>query len=1774
MPNSDSHQDGRTTQTTGDAAISASRRDFLRATGLAALAAGVGGDAAGAVQGTAQVESPGGPGRIENLGAYIEDPEVFEQNREPTHVSTAIPYGSVGAARDADEPFTALEDRWSDSAYFQLLNGDWQFKFYEQPANVPDSLGDEEWDTITVPSVWQTEGYGQRIYSNTGITWDEYDPSLSGNLDPTAGDIDVPDTNPVGVYRRSFGVPTDWDGREVFLHFEGVKQAYFVWVDGTYVGFQQGSMTPGEFDITDHITPGEDHTVTVQAYRFSDGESLENMDMFRYSGVYRSVSLYSTPTVHVRDFYARAGLDENYEHGRLRVDAEVANFADEAQGSHTVRAHIYDPNGSAVETLSETVDVGAEGGAVTLETTVSEPERWSAEDPALYSVVIELVAGGETTEALFEKVGFRTYETTRGQRGAQVLVNGEPVEVRGTNRHETTPESGRTVSVERIREDIELLKRHNGNAVRTSHYPNDPTFYRLADEYGLYVQDEVGVETHWWEGLLANTEVYHDQAVSRFRRMVLRDRNHASIFSWSTGNEAGTGGEHLAMAALAMDSDEHLPEDTSDVTGASTVDSFDGPVQGLAPDRLMYHQPNGGGWDVEYSDMLGPRYPGVDTLLATGDGSHIGDGERPVVMGEYNHAMGNSLGLVHAMWSNHIQPDARRARDTTGAGTDGVLVGDPTVEPGESGGVVTLGTDDRIEVPDFSMAAFDTPTFTLAVTFTGVAPNTEVDLVSRGEAYVLTVREGGHIELTLGDASVSGKPQGRLAPDEWHTVAVACTPETLTLYLDGSELASTSHSLASVLDESEPFRIGAHTQPGRDEPITLDAVSVLDTAVDADAVSAVHETDDAVLRYDFAALLRDQSLAGGFVWDWVNQDIDATTDDGTDYQFYDDDPFCLNGLVWSDRSVQPELLQLKHSHQPVKVAPRDLTRGQVYVTNHFAFTDLGVVDGEWALTADGEAVQSGSLDLDVPAGQTRPVEVPLDAPADPEPGTEYCLELAFSLASATTYADAGHEIAFDQFEVPFDVPEPEPVAVEDMPAVSLSESDGSVTVSGDGFEYTVDTESGRLSSMQYGGTDRLASGPQFNTWRVPIMNESVSWGSEQASSWRAAGLNDLTQTVDAVRTARPADGLATVEVDAFLEGAAPGETLVTPDASSTGADGTVQGDPEIVSGQSGQAIAFDGSDDYVDAGALDALGFAEPGFTVSVTFQGTDTDGHSPFVTKGDTHYALKINGDQFSFFIYDPNASEGESAWKSVRADVPGEPAADAWHRLVGVCADGELRLYLDGSEVATQSHEVTDLVPTEYPVQVAHNAEQSDRYAETTIDSVRIFDRALSADEVASGFDSPPESAVLWYAFDAFEEQSSTRITPDATEFGNDATLHNGPEVVPGVSGQAVEFDGQSSLSLGASNSLDITDNGLTLECWVRPGEPQDGDGPQPYIVKGSQYLLKRRSGDRDGALELAFNTGEWHWVSTAVPDNWAGNWHHIAGVWDPEAGELRFYVDGERQNTKAYDGSLQHADAGVTVGNDGDARVAAGTRIDNVRIFDRGLGDDEVAATDTSALDGAVAWLNMDSFETVSRQGPGFSATYRYRVFGSGDVAVDVTASPNDRLRQTVSDYLPKVGLRMDVPDGFDQLEWYGPGPEETYPDRKWGVRVGRYEGSVTDQYVPYLPPTENGNKADARWALLSDGDGAGLLGLPLDGSMNVNTDHWANLDEAAHQHDLTESDTVTLDLDHRVTGVGGTPTEPLDKYTVPVDDASFGVVLRPVGGNADPMALSKRRFPDEN
>ncbi|MCO8256685.1 DUF4981 domain-containing protein [Haladaptatus sp. AB618] len=1388
-----SKNDSRSSET--QSRTGATRRTFLQMTGAGALVplATTEVNRAAAVEPSA-TDTPetegGGPGRIGNLTDYIEDPSVFAQHREPTHTTPTIPYGSAETARRADEPFSAFEERFAESAYFELLNGDWEFAFYERPDERPSTHDETEWEDITVPRPWQIEGYGQYIYTNWQETWVNYDPPLEGDLVPADdGTVDIPDINPTGTYRRTFDVPEDWDGRETFLHFEGVKQAYFVWVDGEYVGFQQGSMTPGEFDITDHVTPGEEHRLTVQVYRFSDGEAMETIDMFRYSGIYRSVYLFSTPKVHVRDFDVESGLDDEYEDGHLRVTAELANYGD-ARGRYEVRGTLHEPEdddeGSAtvdcgdgrgpkkVE-LSGATAVDSDGGVVTLETDVDAPKQWSAEHPNLYTLVLELVAeNGRTTEVVLDKVGFRTYEVNRGGPGAQVLVNGEPVNLGGTNRHETDPDSGRTLPVETMRADFERMKQFNVNSVRTSHYPNDPTYLRLADEYGIYVMSEVCCETHWWEGILAQTTAFHEQTVERFRRMLLRDRNHASIFAWSTGNEAGTGAEHINMAALAVGSDDpHVPDSTADAArlAPEPAESFDGDgIEALAPDRLLYHQPNHGGWDIEYADMLGPRYIDLDTLLdlaagndvsdsprfgdkTAGDGSP-GDGKRPVVMGEYNHAMGTSLGLVHRMWSEYIQPTVRKARDGSGSGNDGVLVGSPTVGVGRTGGSVTFRDGDYIDFPT-DASDFASGDFTVALTFEGVEPGTGTDLVSMGDRTVLALGEDGRIKFGGKVATGGGSVAATAADsDEWHTLVLVRDGGRLRLYLDGERVAEFGHALGSfdAKTKSKSVRVGPAPGNGNRKngfDVTVDSIHAIDRALSGDEVDDVGDiaADEGVLSYTFAGLLRDKSLQGGYIWDWVNQDVTRTTTvdgESVEYAFYDGNPFCINGMVWSDREPQPELWQLKHSQQPVKAAPADLRDGELYVTNHYNFTNTAAVDYRWELVADDKTVQSGELNLDIEPGETRVVRVPFEEPREPTPGTEYWLNVSFRNPEASAYAEADYEVSREQFELPFEAEVKRSPSLDSLPSLDASETDAGVVVTGDGFEYRFDTDVGTITSMRYEGTELLERGPLFNAWRAPIMNEVQAWGSEQATSWQTAGLDSLENVVDSVSVERPDDSLVEIDVKSFAKG---------------------------------------------------------------------------------------------------------------------------------------------------------------------------------------------------------------------------------------------------------------------------------------------------------------KKAKSGGKAA----------------------------------------------------------------------------------------------------------------------------GFETTYRFHVFGNGAVTVSVDATPNTELRDIVTDYLPKVGLQVEAPSSFGRFEWYGRGPQETYPDRKTGVDIGRYSGTVADQYVPYIPPTDNGNKADTRWATLSGDDGAGLLAAATDEPMNVSLNRFSNLAEAEYEYELEDRGSVAFNLDHRVSGVGGTPVEPYDEFQVQPEETSFEYLLRPFTvGEDDPMALARTGF----
>ncbi|MBC8194094.1 MAG: beta-galactosidase, partial [FCB group bacterium] len=531
-----------------------------------------------------------------------EDPTMFDQNKEPGHASL-MPYSSLDQALAGDR---------RDSEHRLDLNGAWKFNWVKKPSDRPlefykDSFDVSSWDDIEVPNSWQLQGYGQPIYTNVQEPFVNPEPPKPPQ-----------DNNPVGSYRRNFEISEDWDGGAIMLHFDGVKSAFFIWVNGKKVGYSQGSMTPAEFNISKYLQPGS-NSISVQVFRWSDAAYIEDQDFWRLSGIYRDVYLMHVPDTHIRHFRAIASLENDYRDGRLVVTANLKNYTSE-NGMVALESELYDKRKNLVASIpSIDITIAAQSEEVIEQKiVVPEIEGWTAETPNLYTLVLTIRDDkGEIIEYVSTRVGFRSVELVDGQ----MLVNGKPIIIKGVNRHEHDPVTGRTVSDESMIADIKLMKKFNVNAVRTSHYPNHPRWYELCDEYGLYLYDEANLESHAFWSKFTLDPLWEKAFLERAQRMVLRDVNHPSIIVWSLGNEAGYGPNHDVMADWIREYD---------------------------PSRLIHYEGKEPGYGPlpNHYDIIANMYPSVDLMIKL----HDENPERPVILCEYSHAMGNSNGNIFKYW--------------------------------------------------------------------------------------------------------------------------------------------------------------------------------------------------------------------------------------------------------------------------------------------------------------------------------------------------------------------------------------------------------------------------------------------------------------------------------------------------------------------------------------------------------------------------------------------------------------------------------------------------------------------------------------------------------------------------------------------------------------------------------------------------------------------------------------------------------------------------------------------------------------------------------------------------------------------------------------------------------------------------------------------------------------------------------------------------------------------------------------------------------------------
>ena len=538
----------------------------------------------------------------------LEDVTLYGRNRLAPH-TFYVPHATRAGALSRDR---------ERSPYFRSLNGTWRFRYVADPALRPVGFWRDDadltgWDSIPVPGNWETLGFGIPIYTNITYLYPPNPPFVPH------GD------NPVGSYRRSFTVPDAWRGRRVILHFGSLKSAGWVWVNGREAGFAKGSKTPAEFDITGLLRPGE-NTVAVQLYRFSDGDYLEDQDYWKISGIERDVFLYAVPATHIRDYWVHPDLDSTLQRGTLTVEVSLSDPGTGQAGAVRIGALLLGPDGRPALRAPLRAELSARRSAqqrargdttITLSAAIPSPARWTAETPQLYTVVLALLdARGDTTEVIAQRVGFRRVEV----KGGLLLVNNVPVRFRGVNRHEHDPVTGRYVSLESMRRDVELMKQANINGVRTSHYPNDPRWYDLADEYGLYLIDEANVESHGLgyhpDTTLGNNPAWQTAHLDRTMRMVERDKNHPSVILWSLGNEAGDGVNFVAASDWIHRRD---------------------------PSRPVHYERAG---ERPHVDVVSWMYPSIQGLLRYVSTWR----DRPLIMCEYAHAMGNSEGNLQDYW--------------------------------------------------------------------------------------------------------------------------------------------------------------------------------------------------------------------------------------------------------------------------------------------------------------------------------------------------------------------------------------------------------------------------------------------------------------------------------------------------------------------------------------------------------------------------------------------------------------------------------------------------------------------------------------------------------------------------------------------------------------------------------------------------------------------------------------------------------------------------------------------------------------------------------------------------------------------------------------------------------------------------------------------------------------------------------------------------------------------------------------------------------------------
>jgi beta-galactosidase len=986
-------------------------------------------------------------GFIQNLSKYIENPAVFELNQEEGR-SYYIPEKHLS------------------------LNGNWKFYWSDVPEGIPrdfykENFNDNKWALITVPSNWEMQGYGDKLFRNEATPFKPNPPFVPKEYNPT------------GAYRKTFTVPANWKNHQIFLRMEKTASASFVWINGQEVGYNEGAQEPAEYNITPYLKQGK-NTLAVFVLKYSDGYYLEVQDYWRLAGIFDDVWLYASPNTRLFDWQVITDLNNTYTDAVLQVNVDVKRYTDAPAATCLVKTSLFRENKLVEECTSDAFILNkTEKKSLTLKKEIKNPDKWTSETPNLYTLQMQLLdINGKILDHAATRIGFKKTEI----RGEVFYLNGVPLKVNAQNSHSQHPDLGHAMNEETIRKDFTILKQFNFNAVRTSHYPPVNKYLELADEYGLYIIDETGDEAHateWLSGKVEYAEMYKE----RSRQMVLRDRNHPCVLFWSAGNESGNG------------------ENITEVIR-----------EGKKYDPTRYWMYGGNAFSHPAEDIIGPRYPTpLEYEMQVGVQAGNPD-RRPSFMDKYLSVAGNGGGGMDDYWkviyayprmmggaiwdfvSTGVTEKIRSLTDASPFHTPTNLMGNASlVKDGSSMALDLNGHDQWVEVyrQDNVEITSNQLMLTMRIYPRKLSSNCGSYLTKGSYQFGIQQKGKESLEFYL----CTHKKYSIYAPlpsdweNHWHEVMAIYDGQEMSLYIDRNKSASGKAS-GNIHNFPFPVNIGrnaeAHEKEIRDVYICdarIDDVCIFTEAMDINQLDKAK----AVLWLDFEK----EQQEGTF----FSYGIGART----------------YGSIWPDRKPQPEMWQMKKTVQPLSFSWKDTGTGSIEVWNRNHFLNAGYYQTHWFLEADGKILQQGELTLNTPPLSRETICIPYIRP-ELEAGTEYRITISSVLRKNEVWATAGHEVAWDQLELPWSrKPEAEPK--QTFPALSCSENAGKIMVSGKDFVYTFDKQEGLLVSIVYMGKEMLQKPLTLNLWRAPLANESDRWNAENGHSanW-IAGFGNSTAT--------------------------------------------------------------------------------------------------------------------------------------------------------------------------------------------------------------------------------------------------------------------------------------------------------------------------------------------------------------------------------------------------------------------------------------------------------------------------------------------------------------------------------------------------------------------------------------------------------------------------------------------------------------------------------------